>query len=211
MVNAKLQKMTSDGLTTLTPKNHSNVSAYPQYENSWYQRLIILHLAKTPGVAADATTEVGHRLVRASRLQLVVARLLPLALGTRQYPLVLFVIARLDQLPLRVELSILPNRLGVRTIRPQLVRCHPTNRLWIDSLFVNHLPDQLWVAFEVEENAQQLLLVPMSKVRVVPARRDPFRELLQRVVLHGDLRVHHLGVVGGNTIHLCELFASMRP
>ena len=114
-------------------------------------------LAESPPVSAQAATEICRRLICTPSLHLVVGRLLRLALGTRQDALVLFIILRLGHLHSNLLLSNFSLHLTLGSIGPHLTRCQ---RLEVLGL---HLFEQVWVFFDVEEDTEQTLLVPVPE------------------------------------------------
>ena len=127
-------------------------------------KIVTESLAESPSVTAYATAEVCSRLVCTPSLHLVVGRLLRLALGTRQDAFVLHVVLRLGHLFHRLLFTKLLLRLTPWSFRPHLSWCQRLELLGL------HLLDQVWVVFEVEENAEQALLVPPTEQSVFPRR-----------------------------------------
>ena len=127
-------------------------------------KIVTESLAESPPVTAYTATKICSRLVCTPSLHLVVGRLLRLALGTRQDAFVLHVVLRLGHLFHRLLFTKLLLRRTLRSFRPHLSWCQRLELLGL------HLLDQVWVVFEVEENAEQALLVPPPEQSVFPRR-----------------------------------------
>ena len=119
-------------------------------------------LAESPPVTAQAAAKVCSWFICTPSLQLVVTRLLGLALGTRQDTLVLFIVLRLGHLHRSLLLSNLLLGQPLWSFRPQLTRCQMLELLGL------YLFEHVGVFLEIEEHTEQTLLVPPPEHTVFP-------------------------------------------
>ncbi len=119
-------------------------------------------LAESPPVTAQTATKVCRWFICTPSLQLVVTRLLGLALGTRQDTLVLFIVLRLGHLHRSLLLSDLSLHLTHGSFGPQLTRCQMLELLGL------YLFEHVGVFLEIKQHTEQTLPVSRPKHAVFP-------------------------------------------